>query len=253
MPSNVQEVIWIIGASSGIGKALARTFAKNGAQLILSARREELLRQLAEEINVDALPLPFDVTNLQEFEKSTQLIQEKHPKIDRIIFLAGAYDPMPLSDLKLEKVGKIIDINLMGAFNCVKCCYPLLLEQNSGQIAFCGSVAGYNGLPNGQPYSATKAALTNLTETLAAEAPKMIDVKLISPGFVKTDLTAKNEFDMPFILSPEDAADRIFKGLHKNGFEVTFPKRLSYLLKGLQLLPYALRIYLLRKISPKKN
>ena len=147
----------------------------------------------------------------------------------------------------------MLEVNVLGAFNIVQRVLPYMQEQGEGQIALCGSVAGYAGLPGGQPYSATKAAIINLAESLKAENPAL-DIKLINPGFVKTPLTDKNDFQMPMMLSAEQAAVEVAQGLLSRRFEIHFPKKFTFLLKTLKWLPHGLYFYLVkRKVKPTEK
>jgi short-subunit dehydrogenase len=246
------EVIWIIGASSGIGAALAYELAQRGARLALSARRKEALSQLQQEIaHADRHRVfPLDVTNPETTQRTAQAISASFGRIDRVIFLAAAYAPMTTQNLDLAVSKEMIDVNLMGAFHVVHAVLPIFKAQNNqGQLALCASVAGYVGLPGGQPYSATKAALMNLAESLYAEHKNGIDIKLISPGFVRTALTDKNDFPMPMMISPESAAQAIADGLIRPAFEIHFPKKMTLALKFLRLLPYQISLRITRKMT----
>lgn len=232
------EVIWIIGASSGIGHALAQRLAAGGAVLALSARRREEIEALAASLGVSHKAFALDVTDAALCERTAMAIRAAFGRIDRIIFLAAVYAPMKLSELDMAVTRQMIEVNLLGAFHVVQACLPLLKEQGKGQLALCGSVAGYVGLPGGQPYSATKAGIISLAESLRAELPASIDIRLISPGFVRTALTEKNPFDMPMIISAPQAAEYIAAGLLGRNFEIHFPRRFTLWLKFLRLLPY---------------
>lgn len=244
------QIVWVIGASSGIGASLAREISTRGAVLALSARRKDELDTLKSQIGQQHQVFPLDVSDAKAIQHTAQSIQTAFGRIDRIVFLAAAYSPMKIEALDIAVTRKIIDINLMGAFNLLYAVLPILKTQKSkGQIALCGSVAGYIGLPGGQPYSATKAAIINLAESLHAECKDRIDIKLISPGFVRTPLTNKNDFEMPMIIKPEQAAREIADGLLMRHFEVHFPKKFTLFLKILCLLPYALSLRLTRNIK----
>lgn len=244
------QVIWIIGASSGIGFALGKLLAKQGAILALSSRRASQLEKLQSLIGTQHKLFPFDISDKSSTLNAAKSVQSTFSQIDRVILLAASYQPMELDCLNIEKVDEIIDVNLKGAFNLIHTVVPLLKNQQvESQIALCGSVAGYIGLPYGQPYSATKAAIINLAESLYVECYGKIDIKLISPGFVRTELTSKNTFQMPMIISAERAAEHITKGLRSRPFEIHFPKRFTFILKTLSLLPYFLLLRLLRKIE----
>lgn len=249
------QVVWIIGASSGIGAALARELAGRGAILALSSRRIDELERLRSELGERHKVFALDVTDAEMTQRTAQAIRATYERIDRIIYLAAVYAPMKIDSLDISSTKGIIDINLGGAFNLIHAILPILKVQEaiyqkySGQIALCGSIAGYTGLPGGQPYSATKAAIINLAESLHAECRSFIDVKLISPGFVRTPLTNKNSFDMPMIIEPEQAAREIADGLLSRRFEIHFPRKLTVLLKILQLLPYTLSLRLTQNIK----
>lgn len=227
------ERIWIMGGSDGIGAALARAYAARGAQVIVSARSEAPLRALAQEIGATALPC--DVTDPASLAAAAAHVAEG-AALDRAITLAALYDPGKVMDVDPGKAAQIVTVNLTGSFNFARAAQPLLRAQ--GQLVLTGSVAGYFGLPQGQIYSATKAGVTNLAETLRAELAGQIDTRLISPGFVDTRMTRENAFDMPFILKPQEAAAAILKGLDGSRFEIHFPKRLTLALKLLRALPY---------------
>ncbi len=150
----------------------------------------------------------------------------------------------------LAHINKAIDINLRSVFYVLDAVLPQFEQQKSGQIILCSSVAGYKGLPNGQPYCATKAALLNLAESLRIDLqPKNIDVKVITPGFVKTELTDKNKFHMPMLITTDQAASYIIKGMASNKFEIHFPKKFTYIMKLINLLPYRLYFGLMRYVK----
>ena len=242
--------IWIIGASTGIGAATARELTKEGAILALSARSADKLSALQEELGSQHQVFPVDVADTAAMSSTVSEITQKFPRIDRIIYLAAIYDPMPLGALDLTKTRALIETNLFGAFNLIHAVLPILRAQKGGQLALCGSVAGYRGLPNGQPYSATKAAIINLAESLRVEeAPHNIDIRLINPGFVRTPMTAVNTFPMPMIMEPEDAAKALVEGLASSSFEISFPKKFTAIMKVLRLLPDFIFFKLARHIG----
>lgn len=242
--------IWIVGASSGIGRALAVNLADHGAKLILSARSKESLDQLNSEIAGDHMVLPLDISDADELSKAVSQIEKKYDRLDSVISMAAIYKPGLVRDLDPEETEKLVQINLLGVFYLVHAVLPLFRQQGYGQIALTGSVAGYCGLPKGQPYSATKAAVINFAESLRAEeARNGIDVKIINPGFVKTPMTNDNDFDMPMIITPEDAARAILSGLQKKKFEIHFPRKFTFLVKALAALPYYLYFKLASKIT----
>lgn len=233
MPS--QNRIWIIGASDGIGAALAHEYAKEGAQLILSARSSQPLEDLADALAGDHMVVPVDISDRAQLEQAATIIARSGP-LDCIINMAAIYDPGTVARVDAARAAQVIAVNITGSFNVAQVAPPLL--RKGGQLAMCGSVAGYFGLPNGQIYSATKAAVINLTETLYVELRETVDVRLISPGFVDTRLTQRNDFKMPAIVTPEVAAKEIVKGLRSRQFEIHFPRRFTRAVKLLRLLPY---------------
>lgn len=214
------EYIWIIGASSGIGAALAKLYASKGHNVAISARSSAGLAKVAKDMNTSALAVELDVTDTTSINAAKDKILASWPKIDRVIFMAGIYEPMSFGQIDLDFARKTIDINLMGAINTIEALLPNLIAFNS-QLAICASIAGFVGLPNSQPYSATKAALINLTQSLKIEYGSKIDVRLINPGFVKTRLTEKNNFPMPGIISSEKAAKIIARKLSGRSFSAT--------------------------------
>lgn len=243
------QVVWIIGASSGIGAALAKELASRGATLALSARRKDALEQLKSGLGEAHKIFALDVTDAELVARTAHAIRAAFGRIDRVVFLSAAYQPMHVDALDLRMTRQMVDVNVMGAFHVVHAVLPIFKEQQGGQLALCGSVAGYTGLPHGQPYSATKAAVMNLAESLKAELPSSIDVKLISPGFVKSELTDKNDFKMPMMISAEKAANYIAEGLLQRAFEVHFPKGFTRGLKFLRILPYMMAFNITKRFK----
>ena len=241
--------IWIIGASSGIGRALAKNLAAQGYKLYLSARRQDALSELNEELGGYHKILPLDITNEDTIKKTVSEID----LLDSVICMSGTYKPRAIEEVKNELASAILKVNLLGPICIIEHILPKFLAQKSGQIVLCGSVAGYTGLPNAQPYGASKAGLINYAESLRAEMSEQnIDVKIINPGFVKTPMTDKNDFDMPFITTPEKAASVIAKSLDRKAFEIHTPKIFTYMMKLLHVLPYWLKMPLL-KMADKDN
>jgi short-subunit dehydrogenase len=239
--------IWIIGASSGIGRALAVELAAQGARLVLSARSEDKLEALSQELGGEHKVLPLDVRNSDAFVKNAKTIQETLHKLDSMIFMAAVYTPKSKDPMDIDKAMAMVDINFKGTINAVHAILPIFKAQKSGQIALCGSVAGYRGLPYSQPYGATKAAVISLAESLKLEN-KELDIKVINPGFVRTPMTDKNDFKMPMIIEPEEAAKIIARDLQKKRFEIHFPKRFTFLAKLLALLPSFLYFKIMSRI-----
>ncbi len=238
--------ILIIGASHGIGKELAYEYHKLGNFVNLFARDFEALKSIKSELKTNVEVFEFDVTN----EKQSQEILNSFSRIDLFIYCAGAYKPMAVTAIDLKEAKKINEVNFIGALNCLDVIIKKMLLQKFGHIALIASVAGYVGLPKSFAYGASKAALINLAETLYAElAAFNIKVSLISPGFVKTRLTDKNNFKMPAIISAKEAAQYIICGLNKEKFEIHFPKKFTIWLKLLKILPYKIIFFFTKKIA----
>jgi len=232
------EVVWLIGASAGIGAALAAELAGRGAVLGLSARSEEGLEKVREGLAGDGhLAVPLDATSADELAAARDLLVGKLGGIDRMVYMAGDYSPMQLGQIDLEAAGRILDINLKGAVFAVETILPHMLSRGKGQVVLCGSVAGYRGLPRSQPYGASKAGLINLAESLRAEHGRALDVKVVNPGFVESRLTDKNNFDMPMRIGAPEAGRRIADGMETGRFEIHFPVRFTAAMKLLGLLP----------------
>ena len=231
--------IWIVGASSGIGQALARELARRGARLVLSARSVEPLETLATELGQGEV-VPVDISDPESLDDARGEILA-NGKLDAMITTAALYDPGHVDQIERDSARKLVEVNLLGTLWFAQAAKGLLRE--GGQLVIFGSVAGYFGLPKGQLYSASKAAVINLVESLRVEYAPEIDVRLISPGFVNTRLTEKNDFDMPFVMEPDAAARRIADGLAGSAFETHFPRRLTLGLKLLQRLPYRLSLW----------
>jgi short-subunit dehydrogenase len=244
------KTAWIVGASSGIGYALARELNSRSASLILSARNTEALNKLNGTLGNHHRVVPFDITNTKNVQDVFNGLKDL--KIDSIVYLAAGYEQGNIGDITADNARQTIATNLEGAFTILREIIPYFRQQGKGQIALCGSVAGYRGLPGGQPYSATKAAIINLAESLRAELDGTnIDVKLINPGFVKTALTDKNDFPMPMMIQPEEAARAIANGLLKKKFEIRFPMLFTSIMKIMQILPYALYFRMTNNMRPK--
>ena len=249
-----KKVIWITGASSGIGKALAIKFAENGWIVAASARRENLLKEL-QNINQNIYPYPLDVTDIEKCKLTAKSIIDNLNGIDICVFGTGMHDPKSEKQFNLDKIREIMEVNYFGTMNSINSIYNYFSKKKNGQISIISSVAGYRGLPAAGAYCASKAALTSFTESLNFEMKmKNVRVSLISPGFIKTPMTDQNDFPMPMIKSPEFAANEIYKGLtEKKGFEIHFPKAFTFIMKFLQILPNGLYFKLVSKGMKKIN
>lgn len=237
--------IWIIGASAGIGAALARALAVRGARLVLSARDHAALDDLAAECGGAAV-LPLDLARRETLVAATARLAAEAP-LDAVICTAALYDPARVAELDAERTETLVRVNLLGMLDVARLAPPLL--RDGGQLVLFGSVAGYLGLPGGQAYSATKAAVNNLAQSLRVELAPRLDVRLVCPGFVRTRLTAKNSFAMPALIEPEDAAAAVLRGMQGRAFEIHFPRRFTLAMKLLASLPYALSLRLTARLG----
>ena len=245
--SENQKKIWITGASSGIGKAVAEKFAKEGWKVAVSARRKELLDELAQNQNIVSFPL--DVTNNNQINEVFKNILNKFSDLDICLFSSGTYEPKDEQSIDPDKIKNVINVNFLGVIDCVKSVEKYFKNKKSGHISIVSSIASYRGLPNSSGYGPSKAALTNFAESIYFEFKKYnVRISVISPGFIKTPLTDKNEFKMPFLRSPEFAAEKIYDGLvNSKSFEIHFPKQLTLLLKFFRILPYKIYLFLIDK------
>ena len=247
--SENQKKIWITGASTGIGKAAAEKFSKEGWKVAISARRAELLKNIAQDNNI--FDYPLDVTDEKKVDEVFKKILEDFKNIDLCIFGAGTYEPKLEKEISQEQIRKTMEVNFFGVVNCIKAVEEYFKNIKNGHISIVSSIAGYRGLPNSSGYGPSKAALSNLAESLYFDFKKHnVRISLISPGFIKTPMTDKNKFRMPFIKSPEFAAEKIYNGLVKsNSFEITFPKELTILMKIFKILPNKIYLYLIGKTT----
>lgn len=245
--------VWLLGASSGIGAALARALLSEGARVAVSARSAAKLEALVRD-RPAGLVLPCDVADPGSIAAAWQSLLHHWQGVDLAIYIAGDYVPMRAWALDMAAAQRMIDVNLVGAVNFAACVVPQLLAQDNapvkGEIAFVASVAGYRGLPKSLIYGPTKAALINFAEALAIDLqPRGVGVRLINPGFVATPLTAGNDFAMPALQSAEEAAASIIAGYRSSAFEIHFPKRFTYVMKLLALLPARLYFPLVRRLT----
>ncbi len=237
--------VWLVGASSGIGASLAQALDDRGARLALSARRLDKLQALGID---NALLLPCDSLDNAGLAAARTKLIDAWDGIDLVVYLAGDYEPMSAADFDLARAEQIVAVNFTGAMRLTAAMLGDL--QPGGGIAFVSSVAGYRGLPKALAYGPGKAALIHFAECLHLDlAPKGIGVWVINPGFVATRLTAKNDFTMPSLLSPEQAAEAIIDGFGRGAFEIHFPKRFTCVLRLASKLPYAAYFPLIRRMT----
>lgn len=237
-----RKVAWVIGGGTGIGAAVTAKLVAEGWTVAISGRRAEKLAETANGTTI--LPFPVDVTDEATVKACVAEIVARLGKIDMVLFGAAAWQPMNLGDYAAEKFGNVVNTNLLGAVRVVDAALPVLRRQGFGQIALIASVAGYFGLPRAAAYGTTKAAMIHFAQVMRAElARDGLDVRVVCPGFVKSDLTDKNDFPMPFLMETDEAATHIVDGLLRSKrFEIAFPWQMVWILKGLGKLPYWLAL-----------
>lgn len=244
--------VWLVGASSGIGLACAKALHAAGAKVVISARDLGLLSEWAEacnhqEVTVELLTL--DVTDALQVKYAMRQVAANGP-LDLLLYCAGHYRAQRATAFDLNDMLRHQEVNYSGLLRVLDAALPLFLQQGFGHISLVSSVAGWRGLPNGLAYGPTKAAVTHLAETLYMDLQdKGIGVSLINPGFVATPLTAQNNFQMPALISPEQAASDMLAGWAEGLFDIHFPKRFTLWLKLMRLLPYRLYFALVRRFT----
>lgn len=245
-----QQCAWIIGASHGIGAALAHAFIALGSQVIISARDQHSLHAMAKRHPGRCQPLPLDVRDSQQWRAALDATDQHQPIPNLVVYCAGNYTPMSATELDSEQMLAMVDTHLGGLMRGLPGIIERLQRVDDPRLVIVGSVAGYRGLPRALAYGACKAAMIHMAETLAPElSPLGISVHIVNPGFVQTRLTAKNDFKMPAMLSPDQAAQAILTGLQRGDFEIHFPKRFTCWLALLRLLPYRLYFSLIRRLT----
>jgi len=253
---NNKKTIWITGGSTGIGKALAIKFANEGWNVAISARRENLLNEVSEK-NENIYSFPLDVTDKKMCEDVFNKIKSQFTEIDICFFSTGTWNPKKEKNIDVEQIEEVFKINFFGTLNTIKVVEEYFKNKKKGIITIVSSIAGYRGLPNSTGYGPSKSALNNLAESLYFDFKRYnVKVSLVSPGFIKTPMTDKNDFKMPFLKTADYAADKIYDGLIKKDiFEIHFPKSLTIILKILSLLPSRIYFALVGKMTKyqKKN
>ncbi len=245
-----KKTIWITGGSTGIGKALAIKFADKGWNVAISARRENLLNELSDKYeNISSFVL--DVTDKSKCIEVFNQIKEKYNSIDICFFSTGTWNPKKEKEIDVEQIEDVFKVNFFGTLNSIKAVEEYFKNRKEGIITVVSSIAGYKGLPNSTGYGPSKSALNNLVESLYFDFGRYnVRVCLVSPGFIKTPMTDKNDFKMPFLKTPEYAAEKIYNGLiNQKVFEIHFPKSLTIILKILSLLPNKMYLALISKLT----
>ncbi len=247
---------WVTGASSGIGRSIALRLVEEGYSVVVTARSHEKLVALHHEAEGPGkiVVLDGDVTDPRDMERLLAAIEYEHGRVALAILNAGVAIPVRGDDLHLEAFDRSFAVNLHGVVNCLVPLVEHMKANGHGQIAIMSSVAGYGGLPMSAAYGATKAALINMTESLKFDLDRIgIRLQLICPGFVDTRGAAKGNFPRPALVSADEAAEWICRGLKSRGFEITFPKRFTYAVKLLRLLPYGAYFALLDWLVPGRG
>ncbi len=225
---------WLVGASQGLGRAVAHELSKTGAEVILSARNADALEELAAEVPGKASVVPVDVAD----DASVAEAAEAAGQLDGMVFLAGLYWPLKAQDFDGAKAATMLDVNLTGAARVLGHVLPAMVERDQGHIVLTGSLSGFRGLPGANGYGASKAGIMSMAETLYADLRNTgVDVQLINPGFVRTRLTDKNDFSMPFIMDPEPAAKLFVDHMQGDDFARNFPRHFGAVFRLSQFLP----------------
>ncbi|MCY4153042.1 MAG: SDR family NAD(P)-dependent oxidoreductase [Aestuariivita sp.] len=225
---------WLIGASEGLGAALAQSLSARGAQLVISARSQDRLETVAQSLPRAAIVVPIDVTNDASIDSAVAAAGD----VDGVVFLAAQYWPMSATEWHHQKAVDMVEVNFVGCLRVLGKVVPRMISRDAGHIVLCGSLAGFRGLPGAIGYGASKAALMSLAETMHADlANTNVIVQLVNPGFIRTRLTEKNAFRMPFIMSPEAAAESVLQHMRGDSFQRSFPRVFSWVFRGSQLMP----------------
>ncbi len=228
---------WLVGASAGLGEALAHRLARDGAEVVISARGGEALQKVVADIGGKASYVTIDVSDADDVARAAEEVGD----IDGYVHLAGVYWPMAAQEWNAEQVNAMVDINFTGMTRVLGHVVPAMVAKDDGHIVITSSLTGFRGLPGSIGYTASKAAAMSLAECMECDLRKTgVDVQVANPGFIKTQLTDKNDFSMPFIMEPEEAAEIMYQHMRFGGFKRSFPTLFSLLFRGSQFLPDSL-------------
>jgi len=256
MPPNPpnDRIAWVTGASSGIGRALARRLAERGYRVAASARSAKDLDALASEVPGRITAFQLDVTKPEACMETGSAIERALGQVDLAVLNAGSYFPTTAANFSVDNFRRTVDLNLMGTVNCMGAIVPSMVGRKSGHIAVMASLTGYLGLPTAASYGATKAALISMAHSFRPDFERYgVTMSVINPGFVKTPLTDKNTFPMPFLQPLDKAIDVIIKGLDSGRFEIAFPWQVAWGLRFLRALPEPLRFAVMRQMLPDQD
>ena len=225
---------WLVGASEGLGRALAERMSRAGVEVIVSARNRDRLEDLAASLPGRAQAVQVDVSDAESVRQAAEAAGD----IDGMVYLAGVYWPMKATEWRADEAEAMADINFTGAMRAVGAILPAMVARDRGHVVLTGSLSGFRGLPGAIGYGASKAGVMYLAESMHADLRRTgVEVQLANPGFIRTRLTDKNEFAMPFIMEPEAAARAMFDHMTAGGFKTSFPRAFSLLFRGSQFLP----------------
>ncbi|WP_195821229.1 SDR family NAD(P)-dependent oxidoreductase [Roseobacter sp. MH60115] len=225
---------WLVGAGDGLGAALATRLSTAGAHVIVSSRSEDKLKELVDTLPSDGSYQMVDVAD----DQSVKAAAEAVGPVDGIVFLAGVYWPFPAQEWNADQATAMADINFTGLMRVMGAVVPGMVRRDAGHIVITGSLSGFRGLPGSIGYTASKAGTMSLAECMYADLRQTgVQVQVANPGFIKTQLTDKNDFKMPFLMTPEEAAEYMFKHMNSDRFKLSFPRLFSLVFRGSQLLP----------------
>jgi NAD(P)-dependent dehydrogenase (short-subunit alcohol dehydrogenase family) len=243
---------WVTGAGSGIGRALARRLAQTGWTVAASARTASDLDTLAAEVPGKITAFQLDVTDAAACAETARQIEAALGPVDLAVFNAGSYFPTTAEDFSVENFRRTVNVNLMGEVNCMGGVVPSMRARRAGHIVLMGSLTGLVGLPTAASYGATKAALNSIAQAFKPDFERFgITISVINPGFVKTPLTDKNRFPMPFLISVDAAVDHILRGIARRRFDISFPWQMSFLVRLLAALPDRAKFAITRRMLPR--
>jgi NADP-dependent 3-hydroxy acid dehydrogenase YdfG len=225
---------WLVGASDGLGAALAERLSRAGAEVVLSARSEDKLKKLADSLPGKAEVVTVDVSDVDSVSNAAKAVGE----VDGVVYLAGAYWPFSAKEWNAEQANTMADVNFTGLMRVMGEVVPGMVARDAGHIVITSSLTGFRGLPGSIGYTASKAATMSLAECMYADLRNTgVKVQVVNPGFIKTQLTDKNDFKMPFLMSPEDASREVFEHMNTDSFKKSFPYLFSLVFRGSQFLP----------------